>query len=202
MSNFIYISNPAKIRDFLEKIKDVGVPEKLTIKHLESMGFKSTNDRPIINIMKELGFVSSSSQPQQRWLDYRNKNLSSKILAEAVKEHYSELYQLYPDAHLKDNEAIRNFFSTRTKVSSSTLDFMVRTFKTIVDLSDFRDVEVQTIVGKDTVVEPSVDPSIQLKKLKGSGITININIQLTLPEGSDGKTFDEFFQSMKKHLLD
>ena len=131
MADYIYMSNASKLKTFLDKIQEVGVPQKLTLKSLESMGFKSTNDRPLLAIMKELGFITNSGQPEKRWLDYRNKSIAPKILAQAIKEHYVTLFQLYPDAHLKDTEALRNFFSTHTKVSSNTLEFMVRTFKTI-----------------------------------------------------------------------
>ena len=33
------------------------------------------------------------------------------------------------------------------------------------------------------------------------GVTVNINVQLTLPENADAKTFDQFFKAMREHLL-
>jgi hypothetical protein len=204
MADYIYMSNPAKIKSLLDKIQIVGVPDKLTIKSLESMGFKSTNDRPLLSIMKELGFISSSGQPEKRWLDYRNKSIAPKVLAEAIKNHYESLFQLYPDAHLKDNEALRNFFSTHTKVSSNTLDFIVRTFKAVSEIADFNDLEsIKSSASSNDNGSPIVqsDPKIQISKSQRSGMTININVQLTLPEGADSDTFDAFFKAMNKHLL-
>ena len=60
MAEYIYMSNPARIRELLEKIQSTGVPPKLTGQTLESLGFKSSNDRPLIKIMKGLGFISSN----------------------------------------------------------------------------------------------------------------------------------------------
>jgi hypothetical protein len=57
---YMYLPNPGRLRDFLEKIQEVGVPSKLTLKVLQGMGFKSTNDRPLISAMKSLGFLSGS----------------------------------------------------------------------------------------------------------------------------------------------
>ncbi|MGJ8666619.1 MAG: hypothetical protein ACSHW7_09655 [Patiriisocius sp.] len=36
---------------------------------------------------------------------------------------------------------------------------------------------------------------------RGNGVTINLNIQLTVPETTDEKVYDKFFEAMKKHLL-
>jgi hypothetical protein len=36
----------------------------------------------------------------------------------------------------------------------------------------------------------------------GGGVTININVQLTLPETKDEKVFDAFFSAMRRHLID
>jgi hypothetical protein len=48
-AEFPYITNPANLRKFLEKIRTLGVPDKVSIAYLASLGFKSTNDRPIIS---------------------------------------------------------------------------------------------------------------------------------------------------------
>lgn len=156
--------------------------------------------------MKELGFISASGEPTDRWQRYRNKQIAGTVLAEGIKEHYAELYKIYPDAHLRDNEALRNFFGTHTKVSASTLDFIVLTFKTICESADFS-AEVPSsppsplTVGKSVVeTQPQFKPSL-LSKEK-AGYTININIQLTLPNDATKETFDAFFESMKKHLIE
>src|ERR1041384_8843176 len=47
-AEFIYITNPAKIRPFLDKIRAAGKPEKVTLKTIESLGFKSNNDRALL----------------------------------------------------------------------------------------------------------------------------------------------------------
>lgn len=43
--------------------------------------------------------------------------------------------------------------------------------------------------------------SKNLSTNRGNGVTINLNIQLTVPETTDEKVYDKFFEAMKKHLL-
>jgi hypothetical protein len=52
MADFPYSPHAAKLKQFLDHVQKAGVPEKVTIKYLEKVGFKSTNDRYILGILK------------------------------------------------------------------------------------------------------------------------------------------------------
>ncbi len=202
MANFPYLTNPTRLKAFLKKIQEVGVPTKVTIKYLKGLGFKSSNDIPLVSAMKNLGFLSSSGEPTKRWKAYRNKKDGPAILAQAIRENYATLYQMYPDAHLKDNEALRNFFSTHTDVGSTTLDFIVRSFKAITSLANF-ETKSQLLPKQNTAASlEGIKSQSQTPQSTRSGLVLNVNIQLTLPEGSTADTFEDFFKAMRKHLFD
>ena len=65
-SEFIYTAQPANVVPFLEKIRKAGVPPKVTLKTIESFGFKSKNDRRLLPVLKGLGLVDSSGAPTER----------------------------------------------------------------------------------------------------------------------------------------
>src|SRR5438034_9261591 len=136
-AEFVYITNPAKIRPFLEKLAAAGKPEKVNLKTVESLGFKSTNDRALLPILKALALVDGSGVPTPRWSVFRSKPKTA--VAAGIREHYSKLFALYPDAYQKDNEALHSFFSSHTTVSSGTLKFIISTFKTLCSFADFSD---------------------------------------------------------------
>jgi len=56
-AEFIYTPNPAKIPAFFEKLRAAGKPEKVTLQTIASLGFKSTNERALLPILKGIGFV-------------------------------------------------------------------------------------------------------------------------------------------------
>ena len=204
-ADFPYLTNPASLRKFLEKIRTVGVPAKVSLAYLESLGFKSTNDRPILSALKFLDFVDSSGTPKETWQKYRAKGTAGTVLAAAIRTAYSELFAIYPDADRKDNEALRNFFSTHTKVGEATLNLVVRTFKTLCETADFS-AEPPAPVEPDEAVKHSGGkdrPPVYLpgKPQAHSGPAININIQLQLQATEDAKVYDNFFAAMKKHLF-
>ena len=84
--NYPYHVNTASVKKFLEHIQSAGVPEKVTVKYVESVGFSSSNDRAIITVLKFIGFISSSGVPSNVWREYRNKSQSQKVLASALRK--------------------------------------------------------------------------------------------------------------------
>lgn len=203
--NYPYHVNTANVKKFLEHIQSAGVPPKVTFQYITSVGFKSKNDRAILTVLKFIGFVDNSGVPTELWRAYRNKSQSKKVLAGTLKKAYRTLFDTYPDANRKDNEALRNFFSSHTSVAENTITLMVRTFKTLADMGDFEspietlpDVEVEN----DEQEERS-DAVVKRKVVTGStnGMTVNINIQLQIPATDKADVYDSFFAAMKKHLL-
>ena len=131
------------MKRFFERIPEIGTPEKITFNLLYNLGFKSTNDRPIISILRFLKFTDSSGNPSEYYKIYKDKSKSRIVLGKAIKESYSELFKLYPNAEKQDINNLRNFFSTHTKGAEQTLKAMVDTFKTLCLLASFDDISFE-----------------------------------------------------------
>lgn len=202
MADFSYTTNPARIRLLFDKIKSSGIPDKVTQKILEAWGLKSKNDRPLLTILKSIGFVDSSGTPTDHWAAFRGAS-GPAVLAQAIRSSYSSLFQLYPDAHQKDNEALRNFFSTHTSVGAGTLNFMVGTFRALCDIADFQVGPVEIPSAEATSARAKLaEPAARAVSVpSSSGFTINVNIQLTLPATDNPAIYENLFAAMKKHIL-
>lgn len=209
MADFPYSPHAASLKRFLDHIQKAGVPEKVTLKYLQTVGFKSTNDRYILGILKFLGFLDSTGATTKTWVDYRNRQAARAILAASMRQGYSDLFKTYPDAHRKDNEALRNYFSAHTKVAESTLGLIVTTFKALAAIADFEAAApAATVEGKEDVAasprrRPAAAPqeAPESKAPTLSPPTININIQLQLPATEDASIYDKLFAALKKHLF-
>lgn len=202
-SQAIYTPLPTAISKFLTHIQGAGVPPKMTLQYLESVGFKSKNDRPLITIFRALGFIDASGTPTDRWRAYRDKGKSRGILAAAITEAYSSLFETYPDAYRRDNEALRNYFSTHSSnLNDKTLQLVVRTFKTLADNADFGSpAAAHEILEGTTTLERTTTRRIERESSGSGGLTININIQLQLPASEDGSVYEKFFEAMNKTIL-
>lgn len=200
MEKFPYILNVSCINKFLKKIQSTGVPSKVNVDYLKALGFRSSNHRALVPMIKALGFVSSDGLPTERWKKYRDRTVAKQAMAEGIMECYSDLFKIYPDAHLKDTETLVNFFKSKTSVGDRAVTAMVQTFRTLVQTAEFLSIDKQVNQEQQTISNMSAP------RLESSGwdtrqaLVININIQLTLPETSNVDTYDAIFAAMKKHF--
>src|SRR5258706_11336283 len=84
---------------YFDAIQGAEPPERFSVKFLEDLEFKSTNDRTIISILKELGFLDDNNVPTKRYYEYLDKNIAPKVLADGIKEMYSDLFAIKKDAN-------------------------------------------------------------------------------------------------------
>ncbi len=153
-------------------------------------------------MLKFIKFVDSSGVPTKLWQAYRGKSESPKVLAGALKTAYKTLFDTYPDANRKDNEALRNFFSSHTSVAENTVTLMVRTFKAMADMGNFDspadlpEVDVEIVEAAQEVEEKGGSGSgIVNRRVVTSapnGMTVNINIQLQIPATDKADVYDIF----------
>jgi len=197
MSEIPYTPLTGKIRKYFEKIQEVAIPQnKVNTSWLKTLGFKSGNDGYILGVLKYIGFIDASGIPTEFWKQYKDPTRAKVVMAQAIKQGYKELFDLYPDAFRKDREALYAFFSSKTGKAKSTVNLMVTTFINLCQLADFEQESLVTVPPpkpKETVV--SVKPE------KGIIRELHINIQLHLPATNDPTVYDNLFKSLKKHLL-
>jgi hypothetical protein len=198
MAKALYTPNPPNVKKFFEKIQVIGIPPKLHQAYLPTIGFKSSNDRYLVGLCKSLGFVDTAGKPTAKWSEYKVKSKAPKVMADAIKTAYADLYNTYPDAEKKDDDTLQDYFASTSGVADSVARLMVRTFKSLCELAGFEAVTVEEHVTtpiahageKVGEVEPGVQP-----------VTLNINIQLQLPATEDATIYEALFSALKKNLF-
>ena len=101
----------------------------------------------------------------------------------------------------QDDETLRNFFKAETELGERASDYMVKTFRALTDLADFKVEKPGPPPGEKELDDKKPPTDLLSKQILKPGVVININIQLTLPETTNTATYDAFFNAMKKHLL-
>ena len=192
MAEYPYIISTSKIKPFFEHIQRAGIPSKVKQQYLNSVGFKSSNDRSPITIAKFLGFIDAGNSPSARWREYRNRQSAPRIMADALKEAYAELSRVYPDAHQKDNEALRNFIGAQTSLGQRAIGAAIAAFKTLCELADFDVEAAEEVVSEEVRQPPSDKRSLLEARRAATGVGINLNIQLQLPATDDASIYPTF----------
>ena len=207
-----YVMSTSKLREFLEQLKEIGVPNIINQKFLESLGYKSKNDRRFTHVLQFVGLIDDSGSPTQAYrATLRNGESGRSQFARLIRDSFAELFATYPDAYRKDNEALQNFFIAHTDLGSKAVQSTAGTFKTLCSFADFEDENEQTPpIKEDLGSEPPPPPEKSEDVTTGNNnfsinrtqpLVINVNIQLELPTTSEAKIYDELFASMAKHIL-
>lgn len=213
MADYKYTNVTGKLTTLLHKLRETGVPSKATTKWLESIGFKSTNDRSLRQILIAIGFIDREGKPTDRWLQYRGAEHRA-VLGSAIRETYSELFETYPDACQRSTAELEAFFSTKTTGGKKVVSAIVTTFKTLCNLADFSSA---TLPNGEAVQESSrgdgaysgqpaasiqfTDPTTLLTRTNRSGgLSLHIDIQIHISPDSTSSQIDQIFASMSKHL--
>lgn len=204
MAEYGYTTVPSKLRPLLEKIGVVGVPAKATQAWLASVGFSSTNDRSLLSVLRQLGFVDASGRPTGTWEDYRAGK--SGVLAAAIRAGFSPLFETYPDAQKRSNADLEGVIKgSAPKLGKEAVSRVVSTFRHLVALAEFDVVEVTGEGERD--VRQGVDEGVPPTASRGQdggpgGVTVRVNVQFVLPETTDANVYERLFSAMRRYLLE
>jgi hypothetical protein len=163
-----------------------------------------------------LKFVEDSGAPTQRYYAFLDQGESGKILAEAIREAYDELFQINTKANQLTVEEVKNKLKTLTlgQKSDNVVSLMASTFRALCDLADWVDIPKQNQIPPKTEETPVVGgkaasekpDSVESTKRRIESAerlkaTLHYNIQIILPDSRDPAVFDAIFKSLSDHLL-
>jgi hypothetical protein len=213
-----YLATTKNLEAFLNAIKTAKAPERVNSKFLANLEFNTTNDRLFIGLLKGLSLVDDSGVPTNRYFEFLDQTRSGAILAEAIREAYSDLFAINTKAQDLSVEEVKNKLRTLTQGQNSdnVLGLMAKTFKALTDLADWTAPSGTIAAGalpplqEGGTVQPEPlkeeprprqeqdhrdgKPKLQLREL-------HYNIQIVLPESRDVAVFDAIFESLRRHLL-
>jgi hypothetical protein len=215
-----YLITPRNIEPLFNALRTAKAPEKFTQRFLESLDFKSTNDRLFINVFKALGLLTEDGSPTSRYYEFMDQRQSARVLAEALEEAYADLFQIRRDAQNMTRDEVKGKIKTLTQgqYSDNVVDKMALTFLGLATFADFSaprhdrpDADDDAAAGgSEGSGEPdkaelvtghapdlSEPPPAGAVRLGG----FVYNIELHLPESRDPAVYEALFRSLKTHLL-
>lgn len=185
----------------------------------------------ILAPLKIIGFIGEDDKANTELIvKFRDDSKYAEFCNEIIESVYpQEIRDAFPDSS-SDISQIQNWFMT-TGIGESAAKRSAAFYMELLEANHEREVKpiTQNSTSKsngktsskntssaitkrstkevqekaETKEEPVRDslPSIT-KNIGGqNGVTLNINIQLSVPETTDEKVYDKFFEALKKHLL-
>jgi|WetSurMetagenome_2_1015567.scaffolds.fasta_scaffold124122_1 hypothetical protein len=202
-----YTQKPNAIPSYFDAIQNAEPPQRFSIKFLENLEFKSTNDRTFISILKDLGFLDIDGVPTERYFRYLDKTESAKVLAEGIRDAFTDLFAVNKEAHKLTTDEVKNKLRTLYAggKKDSAITSIAKTFSALCEIADFESQPFQKKITppeeKTEIKDKHEDKKTKIdldKKIKIEGLQYHINI--VLPESRDQAVYDAIFKSLTEHL--
>jgi len=198
-----YMPSVKNLSAILEKIVSGTAPSKFSADHLKNIGFPSSNDRAVIPLLKDLGFLTGDGAPTKRYHEYRNSAQSRRILGEALKDAYEDIFHVNAKPTKADRSAVAGVFKSVNNVNDRLAEIQTATFLALLDKAD--------VGGEKGGRKPPEEETQQEQPAHGSeassGATartlhLRHNVEVHLPATKDIEVYSASFKALKEHLLD
>lgn len=202
-----YLSSIKNIPDLFKKIQGGIPPDKFNYDHLKAIGLTSSNDRAMIPLLKDLGFLSTDGTPTQRYRDYRDSARSRRVMAQALREAYPDLFVINERITKNDRDAVAGRFKSLHDSSDVLADFQARTFFALLDLADLEaspppsSLNPKSFEEGSEIAPPKKPPEDAPREGNFSSMPLIYRIEIQLPPTKDVEVFRAIFKAMKEELF-
>lgn len=167
-----------------------------------------------INVLKEIGFLDADGVPTSRYYEFLDRSQSEKVVAEGVRDAYSDLFAVNRNAHQMSVDDVKNKLRTlyHGQKKDNLISRIASTFVALCEYADFSPRPQATRESAATESAPhqptdasfsSNDQSAPDDHNPASTIgldSLQYHINIVLPESRDPSVYDAIFKSLKDHL--
>lgn len=209
-----YMPSTKNLDAIFDKIIGGVAPEKFSVEHLKALGFTSSNDRAVIPLLKDLGFLTPDGSPTPRYHAYRDRSKSKAVMAEALREAYSDVFHVNETPTPADRPAIEGLFKSKLNSSDRVAQVQAMTFFGLLSRADLNaettgpaiPVEVaRTDITDEPVSATVTNNGAEVSDNRHSHATLSTQlhytIQIHLPPTKDIEVFNAIFRSLRENLL-
>lgn len=196
-----YLTSARNITSILADVQKAGVPAKFTYDFLKKLGHPSSANRPVIGVLKALGFLTDSGEPSERYRRFKDPSQSKRVMAEALRQAYADVFTVDSQAYQRNANELKGIFARLSEKGDSVNEKMASTFKTLSGLADFEapvlaegDGQVaREVAEEETLPRPETPPD-------GGAIVVHHDVHVHLPATTDINVYDAIFRSLRENL--
>jgi hypothetical protein len=203
-----YMPSVSNVAGILDRMNAAGTPPKFTHDFLKStLGFASSNDRAIIKVLRQLGFIGADGTPTSRYSEFKGN--AGLALANGLREGWAPLFLADQKIYDKPPNAIVTIVKSVTGQSDSVAKKMSATFKALAHPANWTQapeapaaVSVEPVGGSQGSVPAEAAATQRDETEVGVGLfRLHHDIHLHLPPTTDVAVYRAIFQAIKTELM-
>src|SRR6476659_8533018 len=187
-----YLASYKNVGKLFENIATAKVPPKFTHNFLQTpLGLKSATDRPLIPLLRHLGFVDPSGTPTPTYSLLKNNDKRRAAIAEGVRHAYAPLFSADENAYALSTDKLRSLISQVAGTDADMSSRIANTFVALTKLADFNaEGSEERREDKDRKDSQETEEELSPKgRVRGLRTEFHYNIQIQLPSNGSEETY-------------
>ena len=202
-TSYPYTISNNKIEPILTRIRTAAKPDRFSRETLKTWGFTASNDRAMVGVLKELGFLTDSGSPTEHYDRLRDPNDWKYVLGERIRDLYSDLFSIDSNIQNAKDDEVKGAIGRITGKDEESVKRYFATFRTLVGLAT-----LAPKPSRDGAHKKDEERTNKPKQEEISGLDdhhkrkaeYHYNIQIHLPVTTDVTVYNAIFKSLKEHL--
>lgn len=202
-----YMMSVTNLHKILDAIQRAGAPEVFHLDFLKDLGFKGSNDRGAVKVLKYLGLLDGSGRPQASYREFMDHTKSKSILASRMRSAFDDLFVADRNANTKSVEQLKGWFKTKTGAGDAVAQKMASTFRSLSTYATWDGAPVPPQKTNDEEPSPEIDklpPPVQAPPSSAHGksaIGLVYRFEIHLPDTQNVDTFRAIFKALREELM-
>jgi hypothetical protein len=206
-SNLPYLGSYKNVGKLFEKIATAKTPDAFTHPYLQNtLGLKSTGDRPLIPLLRALGFLDAAGKPTATYGSLKNANTATAVIADAVRSAYKPLFDANEQANKLSQEDLKGLVAQVAGTDADMTSKIVGTLNALMKLADFdakKSEPVPPTEEKDGKKDSKKDgkkgaSGLDENQLSALRPEFHFNIQVHLPANATEDAYLSIFTALRK----
>lgn len=201
MADLPYLVSYKNVGTLFERILAAKQPAVFNHKFLtDTLGLKSTNDRPLIPLLRTLGFIDAGGKPTPDYAFLKNPSKRGAAIAVAVSRAYAPLFASNENAHNLSSTELRGQIAQVAGADAAMTTKIAGTFGALAKLADF---SAPTQPTEEAPAEDIAKPPDRRPSENGGALRpeFHYNIQVHLPSNASEETYINIFNALRRTLL-
>jgi hypothetical protein len=203
-----YLPSNKNVPVLFEKIESAKVPDTFNREFLQTtIGLKGSNDRALIPLLRNLGFIDQSNVPTPSYRLLKGDRKKA-ALAAGIRKAYAALFDADQDAHKAAGEKLKSLISQVAGTDDDITGRIAGTFSSLAKLGTFEGqptptAEAVDVENKSEVKDatPDTDSGSQARDRapqRGLRTEFHYNIQVHLPSNGTEEIYLNIFNALRK----
>ncbi len=191
-----YLTSYKNVAKLFEKIGSAAKPEAFTHKFLsETLGLKNSTDRPLIPLLRTLGFIDSASKPTGDYNLLKNPAMRGAAVAAAIRRAYKPLFNANENAYKLSASELRGAIAQVAGSDGGMTNKILGTFNALAKSADF---SADGTGGGGTQQKHDDDEKKDTSTKTGLRPEFHYNFQIHLPTNGTEETYLNIFNALRK----